>query len=73
VEKITNRQEALLFVQKQLLFWHEVFLVSPSPSTSRILRQIQKTLKYLTANANPRLTVENLLLSYPSEARTSSA
>ncbi|MDP2632897.1 MAG: hypothetical protein Q8P25_04235, partial [Candidatus Curtissbacteria bacterium] len=47
VEKITNRQEALLFVQKQLLFWHEVFLVSPSPSTSRILRQIQKTLKYL--------------------------
>lgn len=64
-EKIINREEAIIFCQKQLLFWEKVLVQKPNTKVTQILRQIQKTLKYLSANVNPRLSVENLLLSYP--------
>lgn len=65
VEKITTKEEATAFCQKQLVFWHDVLRKKPTIGRTKILRQIQKTLKFLSANVNPKLAVENLLLSYP--------
>lgn len=64
-EDYTTREEATLFCQKQLVYWHEQLTTKPNAQTTRILREIQKSLKYLSANVNPRLVLENLLLSYP--------
>ena len=65
VEKITTREEAVALCQKQLAFWHDVLRKKPTTGRAKVLRQIQKTLKYLSANVNPKLAVENMLLSYP--------
>lgn len=62
-EKIINREEAIVFCQKQLLFWEKVLVQKPNAKVAKILRQIQKTLKYLSANVNPKLAIENLLQS----------
>jgi DNA polymerase III gamma/tau subunit len=37
-----------------------------TPEITSTIRRIEKTLKYLRANANVRLSLDNLLLSYPS-------
>lgn len=65
VEKITTREEAVIFCQKQLVFWHEALKQKPTIGRAKVLREIQKTLKYLSANVNPKLAIENMLLSYP--------
>ncbi len=64
-EKMKGRGEAEMFCQIQLLLWREMLLKNPTREISQIIRQIQKTLKYLKANVNPRLAIENLLLLYP--------
>jgi len=65
VENIRTRDEAEKFCQIQLFLWREILLKNPSPEISKIIRQIQKTLKLLKANVNYRLALENLLFSYP--------
>lgn len=65
VEGIKGRDEAENFCQIQLFLWREILLKNPNPEISKIIRQIQKTLKLLKANVNYRLALENLLLSYP--------
>lgn len=65
VEPFTNREEALLFCQKQLALWREILLKEPTQENARVVREIQKTIKHLRANVNFRLAVENLLLFYP--------
>ena len=67
-----NREEAISFCQSQLVLWREILLGQIVPlsslSTKEItatIRQIEKTLRYLQANVNPRLALDNLLLSYP--------
>lgn len=64
-EAYTTREEATFFCQKQLVYWHEQLTTNPTAQTARILREIQKTLRYLSANVNVRLAIENLLLFYP--------
>ena len=60
-----NREEAEKFCQSQLIVWREKLLTNPSLKTLNILKQIQKTLKYIRANVNVKLAVENLVLNYP--------
>lgn len=64
-ERFRSREEAERFCQVQLLLWREILLKNPSPEVSQVLREIQETLKYLSANVNSRLALENLLFSYP--------
>lgn len=66
-DKIKNREEAQNFCQIQLFLWREKLLKKQNPETVAVIREIQKTLDYLSANVNPRLAVENLLLSYPTD------
>lgn len=68
-EEFATREEAILFCQKQLVFWREKLLADPSPKILKTIREIQKTLRYLSANVNPKLALENLLLSYPSSSK----
>lgn len=65
VEKITTKDEALDFCQKQLIFWRKTLLEQPTKKRTQVIRNIQKAIKYLQANTNPKLTIENLVLSYP--------
>lgn len=65
VQNLKSREEAEKFCQIQLFLWREVLLKKPTPEISKIIRQIQKTQKYLAANVNYRLAIENLLLFYP--------
>jgi DNA polymerase-3 subunit delta' len=67
-----SREEAILFCQTQLVLWREILLGQIVPLSSlsikeitATIRQIEKTLSYLQANINPRLALDNLLLSYP--------
>ena len=66
-----NRQEAIKFCQAQLIIWREKTIKASSikrqASSVKVIRQIQKTLKMLEANVNPKLAMENLLLSIPSK------
>lgn len=64
-EKMKSREEAQNFCQIQLFLWRERLLKNHNLETVAVIREIQKTLDYLSANVNPRLTVENLLLDYP--------
>ncbi len=64
-EEFATKDVAMLFCQKQMVFWRESFLGAPDLQTANLLRILQKTLKYLNANVNPKLALENLLLSYP--------
>lgn len=65
IEKITSREEAEKFCQIQLVLWREALLEDPNLEYVWIIHEIQKTRRYLSANVNPRLALENLLLSYP--------
>jgi len=79
-DQMKTRDEAIDFCQTQLVLWREILLKkikqsrrSKSPlgqlsnqEISTTIRQIEKALKFLKANVNPRLTLDNLLLSYPS-------
>ena len=74
-----TREEAMAFCQAQLVLWREILLKKikqPQSSKNRLeqlssremtttIRQLEKTLQFLKANANPRLSLDNLLLSYP--------
>lgn len=63
-EGITLKEEAEKFCQIQLILWREKLLETRSQKTIETLRQIQKTLRHLKANVNPKLAIENLILSY---------
>lgn len=65
IEKITSREEVEKFCQIQLVLWREILLKNPTKQNVQVIHEIQKTLRYLTANINPRLALENLLLAYP--------
>lgn len=69
--KFKTRQEAEEFCQIQLVLWREMLLENPKIEISLVIRQIQKTQKYLKANVNYRLSLENLLLSYPHKSLSS--
>lgn len=71
VENIRTREETENFCQIQLFLWREILLKNPNPEVSQVLREIQKTLKLLSANVNSRLALENLLLLYPYPHRVS--
>lgn len=70
-----NKEQVTDFCQKQLVFLREnllsqILLKSSQTSlkkaqTINLLRSLQKSLIFLKANINPRLLIENLLLSYP--------
>lgn len=68
-----GREEASLFCQRQLVFWRQLLLGEGRKfarglsrlQIAQVLVAISRSLDYLSANANPRLTVENLVLSYP--------
>jgi DNA polymerase III delta prime subunit len=64
-EKLTKREEAEKFCQIQLLLWRNQMLKNSTDENITIVKKIQKTLKYLKANVNVRLSLENLLLTYP--------
>jgi DNA polymerase III gamma/tau subunit len=78
-DQLMTRDEAISYCQTQLVLWREILMKKVKQkklsrdilnrlSTREIthsLHQIKKTLQYLKANANPRLTLDNLLLSYP--------
>ncbi len=64
-EDYTTREETVDFCQKQLVFWRNQLIIKPTPKNARILREIQKTLRFLTNNANVRLAIDNLFLAYP--------
>jgi DNA polymerase III gamma/tau subunit len=77
--QIKTRDEAISFCQTQLVLWREILLGKIKPAKRpkeplnqlskqeilTTLRQIEKALKYLKANVNPKLALDNLLLSYP--------
>ena len=83
-DQMKTRDEAIDFCQTQLVLWREVLIKkikqakrSKNPlgqlsnqEISTAIRQIEKALKYLKANVNPRLTLDNLLLSYPFPKRS---
>ena len=64
-EGLTKREDAERFCQIQLLLWRSRLLTNPTRENIAIVKKIQKTLKYLHANVNVRLALENLLLAYP--------
>ncbi len=78
-DQLNTRDEAIAFCQNQLCLWREILLKKikqPQSLKSRLnrlssreitttIRQLEKTLQFLKANANPRLCLDNLLISYP--------
>lgn len=64
-----TRPEAERFCQIQILLWRERLLANSDLETLNVLKQIHKTLRYLQANVNARLAIENLLLLYPSRPK----
>ena len=64
-----NRGSAIEFCQAQLVIWRKEMLKAGSreqkAERAKTLREIQKTLKMLEANVNPKLCLETLLLQYP--------
>jgi DNA polymerase III delta prime subunit len=64
-EKLAKREDAEKFCQIQLLLWRNRMLKNPTEEHIKMIKKIQKTLKYLKANVNVRLALENLLLAYP--------
>lgn len=63
-EGITSKEVAEKFCQIQFVLWREKLLESKSKKTITTIRQIQKTIRYLKANVNPKLAIENLILFY---------
>ena len=74
-DNFQGREGAIDFCQKQLVFLREILrtqifsneqnLPLKNPQILRLLKSFQKGLNFLKANVNPKLLVENLLLSYP--------
>jgi DNA polymerase III delta prime subunit len=74
-ENFQGREEAINFCQKQLVFLREILRAQiflneeesflKKGQILRLLKSFQKGLNFLKANVNPKLLVENLLLSYP--------
>lgn len=62
-----NRDKAIAFCQAQLIIWRKKMIADKNrqQQSVRVVRLIQKTLKMLEANVNPRLAIENLLFNYP--------
>jgi len=73
-----NQEQALAFCQNQLLFLRELLhqkTYKPNlrsrqinrniTQIAKIMRSLQQSLVLLKSNVNPRLLIENLLLSYP--------
>ena len=60
-----NQALAKEFCTKQLLFWREQLREKKSLKTVQTIRLIQASLRFLKANANPKLVIANLLISYP--------
>jgi len=79
VEKYSwNREQTLSFCQNQLLFLRELLhqktynpksirhqISLNTAQIAKMMRSLQKSLILLKNNVNPRLLIENLLLSYP--------
>jgi DNA polymerase III delta prime subunit len=63
-----SRQQAIEFCQTQLIVWREIMLKEVNKDKKkefgRIIREIDKALKMLEANTNPKLVIEDLLLKY---------
>lgn len=62
-----NQEQALEFCQNQLLFLRELLRQENNLKTTqiaRMMRSLQKSLILLKSNVNPRLLIENLLISY---------
>lgn len=72
-ERFKTRQEVIYFCQIQTLLWRELLFQKIQKNEGQfstkeiiaILKEIQKIKKYLTANVNVRLALENLLLAFP--------
>lgn len=66
-----NRESAVEFCQAQLIIWREQMLKVESrkqkAESVKVLREIQRALRMIEANVNPKLTLENLLLQYPTK------
>ncbi len=79
--KCPSKEEAVNFCQKQALGWHFLLLskndllnlnsqkAKITPLSNRqivnVLKNLQESLLLLKTNTNPKLIVENLLISYP--------
>lgn len=64
-EQYKTKEEALKFCQKQLTYWRELLLINPNQENLALCSLLQKALNFLNSNTNPRLTIDNLLISYP--------
>ncbi len=64
-----NREEGIRFCQAQLIIWRRKMIQLKSNQKKaqcvKTIHLIQQALKMLEANVNPKLTLENLLLSFP--------
>lgn len=64
-EQFKTKEEAVKFCQRQLTYWRGLLLINPNQENLSLCGQIQKSLKFLNSNVNARLTIDNLLISYP--------
>jgi DNA polymerase III delta prime subunit len=64
-EQYKTKEDALNFCQRQLTYWRKLLLENPDQENLRLCRFLEKSLRYLNSNVNPRLTIDNLLISYP--------
>lgn len=66
-----DRQGAITFCQRQLVFWRQLLRAEGIKMGLTLvqivttIRLISHSLELLSANVNPRLTLENLVLDYP--------
>ena len=68
-----SKEGAINFCQIQLIIWREKMIKSKNnqnkSQAAKTTQSIQGALKMLEANVNPKLTLENLLLSFPTPDR----
>lgn len=80
-EKCTDKEKTINFCQKQILGWRllllsknnlldlqvqkKSFIPIPDKQIVSVLKNLQESLLLLKTNTNPKLIVENLLISYP--------
>lgn len=64
-EQYKTKEEALEFCQRQLSYWHKILLENPNKENLALCKSLQESLRFLNSNVNPRLTIDNLLISYP--------
>lgn len=60
-----NKTTGLEFCQSQLIMLRRRLLNQPSTALTLVLRHLAAAITKLQANTNPKLTLENLILSYP--------